>query len=126
MKTPLQKQLARAAPSILIETLYSEDPYSPWDFEDASICQGDHECLNATVRALVVVGGNSVTGSDALGGVWSEIGGTRDPEIGGYERQMTGAALENLLLALESKEDPFHHNQIQALVFEVKAALKSL
>ena len=86
MKTPLQQQLAKLAPSIVIETIWTRDPdaYSSWESE---------------IRATAIQCGEMVSGSAYLSGTW-EIGSEpakSNPDVSGYEPQMTREALVELL-----------------------------
>jgi hypothetical protein len=103
MKTELQKQLAKIAPSIFIETLWEHDPEHCNIRED---CDGfddedpeDWQAWQSEVRATCIHEGDKITGSAYLSGTWEKAGddpAKSNPTISGYERQMTAEALEEL------------------------------
>jgi hypothetical protein len=106
MKTALQKTLAAIAPSVSIETHWSHDE----DLRDIrKDCCGmddenpeDWQAWQSEVRATAIVNGEEVSGSDYLGGTWEKAGDVpseSNPEISGYENQMTVDALQDLLSA---------------------------
>jgi hypothetical protein len=100
MQSPLQKKLAEIAPNIAIETIWDHDPYMPWDIEDPSLNPDDFMAWQVEVRASAIHKGQMVSESAYLGGCWEEVGKAPkdfDPEINGYERQMTIEALHELL-----------------------------
>jgi len=100
MQSPLQKQLATIAPNIAIETIWERDEYMEWDVEDDSLDPNDFEAWSAEVRASAIINGKIVIGYSLLGGIWQDRYKKTtvfDPEIDGYERQMTMEALEELL-----------------------------
>jgi hypothetical protein len=103
MKTELQKKLAKIAPSICIDTLWEHDH----DHRDIrKDCDGfddenpaDWQAWQSEVRATCIYDGEEITGSAYLGGTWEKAGDhpeTSNPEISGYENQMTAEALEEL------------------------------
>jgi hypothetical protein len=103
MKTKLQLQLATIAPSISIQTFWSHDNDSgPISKE----CDGfdpseddEWQCWQCEIKATVIVEGNEVSGSAYLGGTWEKYGehpSSSNPEISGYEPQMTEEALDDL------------------------------
>ena len=103
MKTTLQKHLATIAPSISIETIWEHDPdcHSIQDdcdgFEDED--PNDWQCWQSEIRATAIHCGEEVTGQAYLGGTWEKAGEypwVANPEISGYEAQMTVEALEEL------------------------------
>ncbi len=126
MKTELQKQLAKIAPSICIETLWEHDH----DCRDIrKDCDGfddenpdDWQAWQSEVRATCIHEGEEITGSAYLGGTWEKAGDhpeTSNPEISGYEHQMTVEALDEL-----AKELPIvSASRLQA---EITAALAFL
>lgn len=100
MQSPLQKQLATIAPNIAIETIWERDEYMTWDIEDDSLNPDDFQAWQVEVRASAIINGEMVSESAYLGGCWQKVGklpSDFDPEIDGYERQMTMEALEELL-----------------------------
>ncbi len=103
MKTELQKALAALAPSIAIRTIWEYDP----DLRDIrKDCDGfddenpdDWQAWQSEVRATAIVGGEEITGSAYLGGTWEKYGDNpaeSNPDISGYELDMTLEALEEL------------------------------
>jgi len=126
MKTELQKQLAKIAPSICIETLWEHDH----DLRDIrKDCDGfddenpdDWQAWQSEVRAICIYDGEEITGSAYLGGTWEKAGDhpeTSNPEISGYEHQMTVEALEGL-----AKEPPIA--SASSLQDQIRAALSFL
>lgn len=107
MKTELQKQLAKIAPSICIQTLWEHD-HDCRDIRDD--CDGfddedpdDWQAWQSEVRATCIHEGEEITGSAYLGGTWEKAGDhpeTSNPEISGYEHQMTVEALDELAKGL--------------------------
>jgi hypothetical protein len=106
MKTNLQKQLAAIAPAISIKTIWERDTYASFNelaqpgccFENEK--REDWSCWQSEVRALAIVDGEEISGEDNMGGTWEKSGddpATSNPDISGYEPQMTHAAIENLL-----------------------------
>lgn len=103
MKTELQKTLAALAPSILIKTLWERDPDSG---PISSECDGftaaeddDWQAWQSEIRATVILEAEEVDGSAYLGGTFEKAGDNpaeSNPEISGYELQMTREALEEL------------------------------
>lgn len=108
MQTELQKTLAKIAPNIFIQTIWDDDPdaWSEWRelskpgncFEGES--REDWQSWQSEIRAACICDGRKITGSAYLGGTWEKAGDNpalSNPEISGYERQMTEEALEELL-----------------------------
>lgn len=103
MKTALQKQLAKVAPSLCIKTLWERDPDH---YDIRKDCDGfddedpdDWQAWQSEVRATCIYDGEGITGSAYLGGTWEKAGDNpaeSNPEISGYEHQMTVEALEEL------------------------------
>lgn len=111
MKTELQKDLAKIAPSISIKTIWEHDPdsWSEWRklsqpgncFENED--RDDWQPWQSEIRAACICDGEEITGSAYLGGTWEKFGdepAISNPEISGYERQMTEEALRELLEAM--------------------------
>lgn len=108
MKTPLQKQLVKVAPSIHIETIWEHDPDCEREFKELSRNPGDcfhgedrddWEPWQSEIRATAIINGELVSGSAYLGGTWEQAGDNpwkSNPEISGYESQMTVEALKEL------------------------------
>ena len=103
MKTALQKQLAKVAPSLCIQTLWEHDPDH---YDIRKDCDGfddedpdDWQAWQSEVRATCIYDGEEITGSAYLGGTWEKAGddpAESNPEISGYEPQMAVEALEEL------------------------------
>ena len=103
MKTALQKALSKIAPYVSIRTIWEIDldcgPIS-------SECEGfePSEDYNWTpwqsnVQAVAIIEGDEIKGNAYLGGTWEKAGDVPEksnPEISGYERQMTVEALQEL------------------------------
>ena len=103
MKTTLQKHLTTLAPSVSIVTIWEHDP----DLHDIrEDCDGfddenpdDWQAWQSEVRATAIVSGEEITESAYLGGTWEKAGdnpAVSNPEISGYELDMTREALEEL------------------------------
>ena len=121
MKTELQKALSKIAPSIRVQTIWNHDPdlydirqdCDGFDDEDPD----DWQAWQSEVRASAIADGEEISGSAYLGGTWEkaeDIPEESNPEISGYERQMTEEALEDLL------------PQAPALADQINAALAYL
>jgi hypothetical protein len=128
MKTALQTSLTHLAPSIVIETLWEHDPdaHSEWKTLAApgNALHGEDpdnwECWQSEVRARAIWNGTLLTGSAYLGGTWEKAGDDprkSNPEISGYEPQMTDEALTEL-----AKQLPPHHPALT----EIEAARSHL
>jgi hypothetical protein len=110
MKTQLQKRLATTAPSIRIGTIWEPDPDCERGFRElqkpGNCFEGedrdDWTCWQSEVEATTIVNGELVSGSAYLGGTWEKYGDNpaeSNPEISGYEEEMTTEALGELLKA---------------------------
>jgi hypothetical protein len=115
VKTELQKALAKIAPSVSIQTIWEHD----CDLRDIrKDCDGfddenpeDWQAWQSEVKATAIVNGEEISGSDYLGGTWEKAGdhpAESNPEISGYEAQMTEEALEILL----SRFSPVRHREL--------------
>jgi hypothetical protein len=104
MKTALQTTLATIAPLISIQTIWSYD-----DDADMSIFHPGNALENedpqnwyswmAEIKAATIHTGEIITASAYLGGIWEKaesIPAEANPEISGYERDLTVGALEQL------------------------------
>jgi hypothetical protein len=102
-KTELQKALATIAPSISIRTIWEHDE----DCRDIrKHCDGmenedpdDWQAWQSNVCAVAIIDGDEIEGNAYLGGTWEKAGDVPEesnPEISGYENQMTVEALEEL------------------------------
>ena len=109
MKTELQKALAEIAPDISIRTIWGHDE----DLRDIrQDCDGfDDEnpeawqAWQSEIRATAIQNGEEVSGSAYLGGTWERAEdhpAQSNPDISGYEPQMTGEALEALAAQLRA------------------------
>lgn len=103
MKTDLQKQLAKVAPNVSIETHWSHDP----DLHDIrKHCDGfddedpeDWQAWQSEIRVTCIIEGETVNGFSYLGGTWEkadDVPEISNQTISGYERQMTEEALREL------------------------------
>lgn len=108
MQTQLQKELAKIAPNICIETIWTEDPDSWIEWRELSQpgnCfdgedRDDWQSWQSEIRAACICDGITCAGSAYLGGTWEKAGdnpAVSNPDISGHERQMTEEALEELL-----------------------------
>lgn len=135
MKTPLQSRLTTIAPSISIVTLWEHDPDAQFSELTAPGCAFENEdpddwtAWQSEIRATAIIGGEEITGSAYLGGTWEKYGdnpAVSNPEISGYENQMTQEALTELRGELEAMEDPFRHAGIERVKLEIANALEFL
>ena len=127
MKTELQKALSKIAPSVCIQTIWEHDPDL---FDIRQNCDGfddedpdDWQAWQSEVRASAIADGEEVSGSAYLGGTWEkaeDIPEESNPEISGYERQMTVEALEELSKALPSDSYALQE-QIKTALFAVNS-----
>lgn len=100
MKTKLQFLLATIAPSIAIDTIWRHDEDARWDIQDKELNPDDYQAWESEVRATAIAMGRVCTGSAYLCGTWEKFGDNpamSNPDISGYEMQMTERALDNLL-----------------------------
>lgn len=129
MKTELQQTLAKIAPYIAIRTLWEPDP----DLRDIrKDCDGfededpdDWQAWQSEIRASAIVDGEEISGSAYLGGTWERAGDLPEysnPEISGYEPQMTEEALEDLARLISGYE-PAIRGQIDAAIRHLKETL---
>lgn len=129
MKTELQKVLSTIAPSILIRTIWEHDPDSRFSdlaapgccFEDED--PADWQAWQSEIRATAIVNGEEITGSAYLGGTWESYGDNpaqSNPEISGYEMDMTMEALNELD---RQTTDETSTSQIHAALRHLTAAL---
>lgn len=104
MKTTLQNILAIVAPSISIVTEWEHDP-SPSEeiFKPGWALHGQRkdrwQCWQSEVKATVIEAGAIYSGSGYLSGTWeraNKLPENSNPEISGYENQLTVEALEEL------------------------------
>jgi hypothetical protein len=106
MKTALQKALCTIAPNISIRTFWEHDMDCLDIRED---CDGfddenpeDWQAWQSEVRVTAIHNGEEISSSAYLGGTWEKAGDdprVSNPEISGYEPQMTAEALGELLHA---------------------------
>ena len=103
MKTELQKALSKIAPHVYIRTIWEYDcdmidirkHCCGMDDEDPS----DWQAWQSNVQAVAIIEGEEIEGNAYLGGTWekaSDVPEESNPEISGYERQMTVEALREL------------------------------
>jgi hypothetical protein len=111
MKTKLQEALSKIAPNVAVQTIWEHDS----DLHDIrKDCDGfesedpnDWQAWQSEVRASAIYEGEIIYGSAYLGGTWEKWGDNpakSNPEISGYENQMTEDALEELLLHLDTHD----------------------
>jgi len=113
MKTPLQQKLTRIAPSVAIETVWEHDLDERWnDPTNADWTRGenrdDWQAWQSEVRAAAIHQGRILDGHAYLGGTWEKFGDNpaeSNPNISGYENQMTQEALKDLAAQLPEKQD---------------------
>lgn len=132
MKTKLQLQLTSIAPSISIETFWSHDDDSgPISKE----CDGfdpseddEWQAWNSEIKATAIIDGNKVSGSAYLGGTWEKQGehpSVSNPEISGYEPQMTEEALDDLKVYCDAKTIRQIDKAISLIKKEMNASYKA-
>jgi hypothetical protein len=125
MKTALQIALRKIAPSLSIATDWSHDE----DFRDIrKDCEGmddedpaDWQAWQSEVRATTIHEGEELSGSAYLGGTWEKAGDVPEesnPDISGYENQMTVEALEEL--AKKLPDDSTDQAEISAAIAHIK------
>jgi hypothetical protein len=131
MKTPLQKELAGICPSISIVTIWEHDPDCEREFKQLSRNPGDCFCgedrddwqpWQSEVCATAIIAAEQVTGSAYLGGTWEKYGDNpseSNPDISGYEPQMTVEALEEL--ASQVAANPQLSAEIAAAIAHIQA-----
>ncbi len=93
--------LAKVAPSISIETIWSHDEDADGSFfADNGQDADDFTAWQSEVKASAIIAGKLVSGSAYLGGTWEKFGdhpAKSNPEISGYLPQMIEEALGELL-----------------------------
>jgi len=128
MKTKLQKNLAKIAPSVHIVTIWSHDPdcldiRKDCDgFEDAD--PEDWQAWQSEIQVSTILNGELVSESAYLGGTWEKAGDLPEysnPEISGYEPQMTAEALEGLLKIVPGAGSQLE-TEIQAAIAHIQSA----
>ena len=128
MKTQLQKHLQTLAPSVSIETHWEHDPYL---YDIRKDCDGfddenpdDWQAWQSEVRVTAIIDGEEISGSAYLGGTWEKAGDVPEesnPEISGYENQMTVEALEDLVNTVTAKGGTFPRPEL--LTHEISGAI---
>jgi hypothetical protein len=103
MKTHLQKTLQALTPSISIQTLWEPDPDAGTVSQN---CDGftredddQWQAWQSEIRATAIIDGEEITCSAYLGGTFEQAGDRPEysnPDISGYEPQMTEEALTEL------------------------------
>lgn len=110
-KTPLQERLALVLPTVSIDTIWEHDPDARFsELTKKGFCfhgenEDDWQCWQSEVRASAITGGRLVAGSAYLAGIWEKYGDhprESNPNIGGYELQMTEEALQELALKVST------------------------
>lgn len=132
MKTKLQLALAAIAPALAIRTIWEHDPTAGWDQGPYDVAypgnamEGENrknwEPWQSEVRVTAIVDGEEITGSGYLGGTWERAGddpSESNPDISGYEDQMTVEALE----ALSNQLPDDQGGPVQTLRAEIIAAI---
>jgi hypothetical protein len=117
----LQKKLAQIAPNICIKTVWSRD-------EDYELCDGfedvrkdGHWAWSADITATLIQNGEEITGKAGMSGVWQapeDLPWLKNPDISGYEAQMTEEALSDLLETV-SFADRVTRNQIHNAIDQI-------
>lgn len=125
MKTKLQAALATLAPSISIQTEWSHDHDIHPDIRKD--CDGfddenpeDWQAWQSEVSASAIVNGELVSASAYLGGTWEKAGDNpheSNPDISGYESDMTAEALTELLTLV-----PAYSAEINAALDHINSA----
>lgn len=111
MKTKLQIELRKIAPSFLISTIWEHDQ----DCRDIrKDCDGmddedpdDWQAWRSEICVAIIREGERVTHSAYLGGTWEKAGDVPEesnPTISGYENQMTVEALEGVAKQLPADD----------------------
>jgi hypothetical protein len=120
MQSPLQTRLTDAAPQIAIQTIWKHDDDA--NFNDIRHClppsarPSQWQAWQSEVRASVITRGQLKQASSYLCGTWERSKNhpqRSNPEISGYEPQMTADALEELRQSL-SPSDTNLEQQIQS------------
>jgi len=135
MKTQLQTELAKIAPSISIKTIWEHDPDCEREFKDLSKNPGDcfygekrsnWQPWQSEIRVSSIVGGEELTASEYMGATWEKRSANPErsnPDISGYEPQMTEEALGSLYkqisITAPGAQDVAH--QITAAIAHIKA-----
>lgn len=99
----------------------SDTPSKTGDTDDEN--PEDWQAWQSEVRASAICDGEEVTGSAYLGGTWEKTGNVPEesnPEISGYEPQMTAEALEELQKLLPASEETLHA-QISAALAHISS-----
>jgi hypothetical protein len=127
MKTALQTKLSTVAPYILIRTHWSPDPDAGLISQNDDAHNGDDDAIwtahQAEVRATCILYGEELNNSDYLSGIFERVEmdpASSNPEISGYEAQMTCTALENLSMEIDMFVDS---DEKQILIRQIDAAL---
>jgi len=134
MKTQLQKELAKIAPSISIETIWEhdEDAACDWKFlsQPGNCFHGedsdDWECWQSEVKATAIQDGDKVSGNAYMGGTWEKYGDNpaiSNPTISGCEMGHTEDALRDLR-ELVSITDTNTRNQIDKAIAHIETKMR--
>jgi len=124
-RTKLQDALYSVAPLIRIRTIWEKDMDSAREWSEltkkGNCFEGekrqDWTCWQSEIEALVIVDFEQVKASAYLGGTWERKGdhpAVSNPDISGYELQMTVEALEEIE-KLVSKSDTLRLSIAQAI-----------
>ena len=133
-KTELQKTLATIAPSICIRTIWEHDSDIHPDIRKD--CDGfddedpdDWQAWQSNIQAVAIVNGEEIEGNAYLGGTWEKAGDVPEesnPEISGYENQMTVEALEELMEAFRPFYEKHEGENLEKQINEAVAHCKSI
>lgn len=107
----LIKTLAKLAPGIALEIIWSKDPGSRWDIEDSELDPNDFEAWQSEVRASAIVDGKLKSESSHMGGTWEKLGDDprqSNPDISGYLPQMAQEAYQELKKSLPVEAHSLH------------------
>lgn len=105
--TPLKNILRRIAPNVAVHTCWSIDPDCEREFREMAQpgrcfdgeSRDDWTPWEAEIKVIAIVDSEQVTCSSHMGGIWEKEGDepqVSNPQVSGYENQMTVAALQNL------------------------------
>ena len=120
IKTKLQTELAKILPFVVILTHWQHDTdmceKCEW-MEDED--PNDWQAWQSEVRATAIEEGEKLGGSAYLGGIWEQaedLPEVSNPEISGYEAQMTIEALEELAKKITSPDQRAQINSAIAFI----------
>lgn len=133
MKSELQKELSFIAPHFFVETIWEHDDTASWSRSVSDVGYpgnaladedpDDWQAWQSEVRVMCVAGGELIESSEYLGGTWEKFGDDPEktnPDISGYENQMTQECFESTLKKLELMngcEDQLMKESVEAIEF---------